>query len=213
MIYFSNFYGIVVENGEQSKIIELLKLNELEVCSWDEGTTQVMGIYTEKWCYDNVMVSKKIDQWVYIICKKFMDSKYLLSTCNKLISTYPNVYSFVIDVHLGQYFFLKIRNGVIVRFFEHDANYNTGEFGLPIQEEIDLQKENESYDYPDVIKIAERVINPSDFSTNWNNQVIVGKRNWIDIERYQGNIDWLKSYKPDQPARDTNRDMDIEFPF
>jgi hypothetical protein len=126
---------------------------------------------------------------------------------------YKEVYSVVNDEYTGQQIFIKIIDGKIVRFFERDADYKTGEFGEKTKEEIQIESEEVEHNYYHVRAITEKLLN---FTQNnkkgrelFGNEIIVGKRYLNVIEKYKEYIKYLEYHDLDK-----RKDISIDdLPF
>jgi len=151
-------YSIVVKNGNQNKIIEMLQLSEPKVVTWEEAIKVTRDRPKEYLNYEHAIISENINGWVFIICERFYTQSYAMNCCNILSKEFNEIYYFLTDDHIGIYKFIKIMEGQIVRFFERDYNHNTGEFGELIQEEKDLKKENKEHSFSHVVEVADRIL-------------------------------------------------------
>jgi len=208
MLDYNFFHAIAIKDGGISLITNLLQLKH--IVNIDDENNIASNLYsdTSKVDYENFLLAKSRLDYTYIICPRFYDFKYTINVCDVLSQKYPELYSLAIDVHTGLYRFIKIYQGAIVRFFERDANHNTGEFGTPIQEELIIKTESKKHDYFHVVQIAEKLFGHSPLEFNDVEKVILGKRHLVDIEKYPENIPYLKK-NPEQ----ANTPDERELPF
>ena len=175
-------FVIAVKNGNRNDICSALKLNDISVFEWKIALKKTCGKNNsdENGYFENVAVSSPISSWNYILCDKFSDSKYTLNCCNNLSEKYSEIFSFGIDVHSGIYRFLKIENKVITRFFERNYNQETGEFGVKLKEETDLN----GNDYFYVVNVVKKVLRLAG-ETHFGDALSVGKRYYHEAETYK----------------------------
>ncbi len=185
----NHFHVIVVQNQDVEKISSDLKLKNSEWCDWADANRQAKEKKKTdaNGHYEVAIITNQVSDWNYIFCDKFKDLKYGLNCCNELSGNHDKIFYFSIDVHSGDYRFLKIENGNISRFFERNSNQETGEFGKPLIEELEIEKENKEHDYFHVIQIAKKIlrldlIKKSQLS---GEKVLVGKRYYHEIEKYK----------------------------
>ena len=130
------FYAIVVKNGDLEKIANILGIVELEHLSWEDAN-KIRYRYVpeiDKKDYDYFCISHPILGWNYILFDNFIGRNDILQHCDKLSKIYDEIFAFRNDAHCGGYFFMKIKNRHIIRFFE-DIDGERGEFGDCLEEE------------------------------------------------------------------------------
>lgn len=204
-------YAILVKNGNSKNISSIIKLKNTVSCDWKSANEKVKNSkkFDNYGNYEIVIVSNEILDWNYIICKKNSDLKYSMNCCNELSKKYDEIFSFLIDVHSGNYRFIKMENRKIVRFFERDCNQVTGEFGKLLKEELEIVKENENHDYFYAVEVAKKVIRLNELSNeNFDNNVIVGKRYYREIENYaELYAEPIKPNEDEKKSRIENKDL------
>jgi hypothetical protein len=209
----SILHVIIVQSLEVEQISMVLKMQDVKWCKWQDALKE---FYKNETFYDDgfyelTIVTSQFQNWNYIFCRKFEDLKYALNCCNELSKTGKFLYYFSVDVHSGDYGFAKIEDGKISRLFLRNCNSETGEFGEPLKEETELDKENDEHDYFHVVQVAEKLLRLDLIkeSCSNNEEVLVGKRYYHEIEKYK-NL-YLEPAKPNTSMPDVGGRDDLPF--
>lgn len=209
----NHFFVVIAKNGNAEEISSILKMKDADWYDWEDAIKKARQRenFDQNGFYEIAIVSNQISGWNYIFCKKIKDLKYNLNLCHDLSKIYEDIFSFSIDVHSGDYRFIKVQNRRILRFFERDCNQVTGEFGEQLEEETAIEEENEEHDYFYANQVAEKIIRLDliNESQRKNEKVLVGKRYYREIEKYK-NL-YIEPAKPSDSTRGEVNGEDLPF--